>query len=136
MLLFSGNASVKGLALVTGRKGERCTAHCDKYNSFRREKLNCNDSGALSSMCPVERAGMRNTLFSNKCTMCVCVCACVRACVRVCVRAYVCVCARALLCVCENYGLVPYTVKINGSCLCTNVVTQFYIKFHCKSFRN
>jgi len=44
----------------------------------------------------------------------------------------VCVC----VCVCENYGVVSYTVKINGSCLCTNVVTQFYIKFHCKSFRN
>jgi len=55
MLLFSGNASVKGLALVTGHKGERCRAHCNKYSSFRTEKLNCNDSVALSAVCPVEQ---------------------------------------------------------------------------------
>jgi hypothetical protein len=116
MLLFSGSASVKGLAPVTGYKGERCTVLCNKYRSSRIEKLHCNDSVGLSAMCPVETAGMRNTLFSNKCKMWFCVCVCV--------------------CVCENYEVVPYTVKINGSCLCTNVMTLFYIKFHCKSFRN
>ena len=51
--------------------------------------------------------------FSHQNTLCVCVCACVRACVCACVRTYVRACIRAYVCACVRVSVPPPPFRHN-----------------------